>query len=312
MAGEFSGMTPQQRELSRIMSQPPSPLPLPEEMVKPPLKPLLGQQVFPTPKAPAAPRDLALELFKFYVENQVGPKVPLKPKEVKPDPKKVDTKTVKTKDMGLTKAQKTLRAEQVRRGQRLPEASSIYERQEMLQRWRDLAKSPNFPKSGEYKPIAVEMAANRARQAAAAEIIRDAIHFAFGVPGGRTPQRGNEMMSREEQRYIDRLKQRAIDAQMELDAVVAEEKLREKIAKGEQPTSRLDEFKATRDADKRTLEGRQVAERVRLARQALEKSLLDQNRTNPRTEPRTQTPLKGGALGGVIGYGGGGLTDQIK
>jgi len=244
--------------------------------------PILGGPVEPKPGLvdPATGvrtrRDPAIELFRFYAYGEEkASRIP----EPKPD-----TKKVTVTDMGLSPEEKAKRKYLKEKGFR-----NTKEKREIQKAVREgtvggMTREPGSKPPvhlAKNLPIAIEMATERARRRVEADIIRDALLKAA------TADYVDRIPSREEQKYLNLLQRRIQDAILEREAALAEE-----LAKRGMTTPTLEEVRATQEADRRTLEGRQVAERTRISREATSKSML-----NP--------PIFGKTLGalGVVGTG---------
>jgi len=216
-------------------------------------------------------RDPAIELFRFYAYGEE------KPSRI-PEPKP-NTKKVTVTDMGLS-------PEEVAKRQKLKEKGfrNTKEKREIQKAVREgtvggMTREPGSKPPvhlAKNLPIAIEMAAERARRRTDAEVIRAALEKAFGVVGSETPEfqgrytpelNRTAPISREEQKYLDYLQRRIQDVVLDREAMMKEE-----LAARGQTTPTFKEVKATQEAERRTLEGRQAAERTRLSRQKTEMS----------------------------------------
>jgi len=244
-------------------------------------------------------RDSAIELFRFYAYGEEKPPRPIPA----PPP---DTKKVTVTDLGLTTSEKFKRKAAKQAGKPVTQ-TQLKKTIKKAIRQVTIGVMTRPPGSkppvhlAKNLPIAIEMAAERARRRVEAEIIRDALQKAFGVPGAKSiPEletSSRVSISREEQKYLNYLQRRIQDA---VEAKKAAESWREFWRTGlSQSTT-----EATKGADARTLEGRQVAERTRLSREKTEKSLIDKSK--PPVMPRA--PI--GAIPPIMP--GGGLLDMTK
>lgn len=235
-------------------------------------------------------RDPAIELFRFYAYGEEKPsRIPA------PAP---DVKTVEVTEQGLTPREKAERKALKQAGRKVKETA---ERKAIKQGVREgtIGGMTRVPGSkppvhlAKNLPIAIEVAAERVRRRAEAEIIRDALLKAA------TADYVDRIPSREEQKYLDLLRRRIQDAIEAREAAMKEE-----LARRGQTTPTLDEVRAMQEAERRTLEGRQAAERTRISRQKTEQSLVD--RSKPPVTPRA--PM--GAIPPIMP--GGGLLDMTK
>jgi DNA replication initiation complex subunit (GINS family) len=121
------------------------------------------------------------------------------------------------------------------------------------------------------------------------QVIRDALERFALTEMTETPR---SFLTREEQKYLDLLAQRVRDAVMEREAAIAEIE-----ASRSNMTSAFEDYMAMQEAEARTLEGRQAAERARISRQKTEQSL--------RNLPEKFLGGKGGATLGAIDLVGG-------
>lgn len=231
-------------------------------------------------------RDPAIELFRFYAYGEEKPsRLP---------PPAPDVKTVTVSDIGLSATEKAKRKYLKEKGFR--DTKEKRETQKGVRQGtvggmtRPIGSKPPVHLAKNL-PIAIEVATERAQRRADAEIIRAALEKAFGARGSEAPEfqientvrrdyepdfRGKytpelnptEPISREEQKYLDYLQRRIQDAVLEREAV-----MKEQLAARGQTTPTLDEVRAMQEAERRTLEGRQAAERARLSRQKTEKSM---------------------------------------
>lgn len=219
-------------------------------------------------------RDPAIELFRFYAYGEE------KPSRIPPPPP--DTKTVTKRKFYMT-SDEQLEAE-ARKEAGLPVKQTALRRQKNKAirqgtvggMTRPIGSKPPVHLAKNL-PIAIEVATERAQRRTDAEIIRAALEKAFGAIGSEAPEFKGKYtpelnptapISREEQKYLDYLQRRIQDAVLEREAAVAEE-----LAARGQTTPTLEEVRAMQEAERRTLEGRQVAERTRLSRQAVEQSV---------------------------------------
>lgn len=236
-------------------------------------------------------RDPAIELFRFYAYGEEK-----QPRFPAPPP---DTKTITVTEQELTKTEKAKRKAAKEAGRTVLTSNT---RKAINQAVRQgtiggMTRAPGSkppPHLAKNLPIIMEVAAERARRAAEANIIRDALEKAA------TADYTGRILSRDEQKYLDLLRQRIQDAVMQKEAA---QSWRE-FWRGERAPT-LEEVRAMQEADKRTLEGRQVAERTRQSRQKTETSLVDKSK--PPVTPRA--PI--GAIPPIM-PGGGGLLDMTK
>ena len=233
-------------------------------------------------------RDPAIELFRFYATGEEKPTRPIPPKAP-------DTKTVTVTDMGLTPEEKAYR-------QKLKESDfkNTKEKRDTKKAVREGTVGGMTRPIGSKPPLDLNIpgiAAKRNEQIfknrLEAELIRDTIHKLFGVPDsgayGLTPELNpTRIISREEQQYLDLLARRINDARLEAEASVQENLFARGI---EIPF--LERWKAMEEADKRSLEGRQAAERTRISRKKTEKSMKNL------PEKITEVPGAKG-LGGIL------------
>lgn len=258
--------------------------------------PILGGPVEPKPGIvdPATGvrtrRDPAIELFRFYAYGEEKPsRIP----EPAPDVKTVTVSRfdVDPEDRMLMEAAKEAGLPVKRTAKR--EAINKGVREGTI---RGMTRAPGSKPPvhlAKNLPVAIEIAAERARRRTDAEIIRDALEKAFGARGA-SPQfipelSSTEVFSREEKKYLDYLQRRIQDVILDREAAMKEE-----LAARGQTTPTLDEVRAMQEAERRTLEGRQVAEQTRISRQKTAKSMLN-------------LPDFGGKTLGVLGAVGTGL-----
>jgi len=217
-------------------------------------------------------RDPAIELFRFYAYGEEKPsRLP---------PPSPDVKTVTVTDMGLSATEKAKRKYLKEKGFR--NTKEKRETQKGVRQGtvggmtRPIGSKPPVHLAKNL-PIAIEVATERAQRRTDAQVIRDALEKAFGAIGSEAPEFKDKYtpelnrtapISREEQKYLDYLQRRIQDAVLEREAAVAEE-----LAARGQTTPTLEEVRAMQEAERRTLEGRQAAERTRLSRQAVEQSV---------------------------------------
>lgn len=219
-------------------------------------------------------RDTAIELFRFFA---FGEKKPSRLPEPAPD-----TKKVSISEEGLTPKEKAERKALKQAGKKVKQTA---EKKAINQAVREgtiggMTRAPGSKPPvhlAKNLPIAIEMAIERARRKAESDIIRAALEKAFGASGSEapefqekfTPELGPETkLSREDQKYLDLLQRRIDDARLNREAA-----LMEALAERGELTPTLDEVIAMQEAERRTLEGRQVAERTRISRQKTEKSM---------------------------------------
>ena len=236
-------------------------------------------------------RDPAIELFRFYAYGEEKPsRIPGPPPDVK---------TVTVTEQGLSVTEKAKRKAAKEAGKKVLTTDTRKAINQAVREGRisGMTRAPGSKPPvhlAKNLPIIMEVAAERAKRAAEANIIRDALQKAA------TADYTGRLLSREEQKYLDLIRQRIQDAVMQREAA---QSWRE-FWRGERPPT-IEEVRAMQEADKRTLEGRQVAERTRQSRQKTEKSLVD--KTKPVTPPRPP-------MGGIppVMPGGGGLLDMTR
>lgn len=304
MAGEEKYLNKDLKEVLKQMSQTPANAPgkprpvtpgpkLPTEPVRGTVSPATGQRVV---------RDPAIELFRFYAYGTE----PAKPVE---DPLFKQRGTTDTKKVTVSSLDIDSEEKMIRKARK--EAGLPVKRTENRRRINQAVRQGTFggmtraPGSkppvhlAKNLPIALEVAAERARRRAEADVIRDALEKAFGsvsseaseFRGKYTPEinKNAATLSRDEQKYLELLQRRIQDLIMDREAAIAEE-----LARRGQTTPTLDEVRAMQEAERRTLEARQVAERTRLSRQKTEISMR-------------KPPIIGGKALGALGIAGAGL-----
>jgi hypothetical protein len=277
MAGEEKILNKDLAEVLREMSKAPGGNVAQPRPVTP--GPILGGPKPETPKlgkvdpltGVRTKRDPAIELFRFYAYGEDKPTV------IPPAPP--DTKQVTVTQQELPTEEKFKRKAAKQAGKKV---TVTEERKAINKGVREGTIGGMKRAPGSKPPIHIleaEAAAKRERQAENAKIIRDALEKAFGARGaespefqGRfTPELGiNPRLSREEQKYLDILQRRIQDIIADREAAVAEEL----AARGDM-TSAFEDYKAMQQAERRTLEGRQAAERARISRQKTETSFRD-------------------------------------
>ena len=273
--------------------------------------PILGGPVEPKPGIvdPATGvrtrRDPAIELFRFYAYGEEKPsRLP---------PPAPDVKTVTVTDMGLSPQEKAKRKSLKEKGFVDTKAKRVIRKAVQEGTIGGMTRAPGSKPPvhlAKNLPIAIEVAAERAQRRADAQIIRSALEKAFGAVGADAPEFSGKYtpeldktsrvpLSRDMQKYLDYLQRRIQDAVLEREAAMKEE-----LARRGQTTPTLDEVRAMQEAERRTLEGRQAAEKTRISRQKTEQSLVD--RSKPPVTPRA--PM--GAIPPIMP--GGGLLDMTK
>lgn len=300
MAGEEKYLNKDLKEVLKQMSQTPANAPGKPRPVIP--GPILGgpKEIKKGIVDPATGvrrvQDPAIDLFRFYAYGVEKPsRIP------EPSP---DVKTVTVSSLDIDSEEKMIRKAR-------KEAGLPVKRTENRRRINQAVRQGTFggmtrvPGSkppvhlAKNLPIALEVAAERARRRAEADVIRDALEKAFGsvsseaseFRGKYTPEinKNAATLSRDEQKYLELLQRRIQDLIMDREAAIAEE-----LARRGQTTPTLDEVRAMQEAERRTLEGRQVAERTRLSRQRTEISMR-------------KPPIIGGKALGALGIAGAGL-----
>lgn len=240
------------------------------------------------------PADIARDLFRFY-------KTGAEPVYNVPE----DTRTVTVTEQEVSEREKNRRAALKKSGAVIQETKVKKETKQAVREAVGGPKKltrPSLP--APYKPVAVEIAIARAKTRAELESIRaflehsaiEAYKSERGITEVTTPEQFRELkkrlpaiLSREEQKVLDRIATRIADALMEYDA-----RLKEKLAAEGKIVSEKSEAKAMREADKRTLPVRQDVE---------------QQRVSKMRPPTTVRPSMGGIPPIMPG---GGLLDQTK
>jgi len=300
MAGEEKYLNKDLQEVLRQMSQAPANAPAQPRPVTP--GPILGgpKEIKKGIVDPATGvrrvQDPAIDLFRFYAYGVE------KPVEIPPPPP--DTKQVTVTPGQLTPEEVAERKALKQAGRKVQQTA---ERKAISKGVREgrisgMTRAPGSKPPvhlAKNLPIALEVAAERARRRAEADVIRDALEKAFGsvsseaseFRGKYTPEinKNAATLSRDEQKYLELLQRRIQDLIMDREAAIAEE-----LARRGQTTPTLDEVRAMQEAERRTLEGRQVAERTRLSRQRTEISMR-------------KPPIIGGKALGALGIAGAGL-----
>jgi hypothetical protein len=236
-------------------------------------------------------RDPAISLFRFYAYGEEKPsRLP------SPAP---DVKTVTVTEQEMLVVEKAKRKALKEAGKKV---TTTAERKAINAGVRGgviggMSRAPGSkPPVTPDVEIARGMATVRARQAADLQIIRDALERFAKTEMSEVPR---NFLSREEQKYLDLLAQRVRDAIMEREAAT-----KEALAARGDMTSAFEDYKAMQEAERRTLEGRQAAEKTRTSRQKTEQSLIDKSK--PPVTPRA--PM--GAIPPIMP--GGGLLDLTK
>jgi len=210
-------------------------------------------------------RDTAIELFRFYAYGDV------KERELPPSPP--DTKKVTVTEKPMSQKEKIYR-------------QTLKKYDKLVQPTQELINTAKGVRAGTVggmtrpigskPPISLESNLKAAAEAARiryerrqeAEAIRDALQKAM------TADYVDRIPTRDEQKYIDLLQRRIQDANLERNAALAEAIAQKEIEAGTY-TSEYERNKAMKKAEKRTLEGRKVAERNRKSRAKTENSLRD-------------------------------------
>lgn len=177
------------------------------------------------PEGPFVKRDIARETFKaFKTGEQVVSDIPAPA----PDTKKVEVTKVKpTGKKGFKKTQEQLKVAEGVRGGTIGGMK------------RAPGSKPSLAKS---LPMAIEIAAERARRRAELETIQESLRVPMG-----------SVVSREEQKLIDRAAQAARDALLDRDAAIKEAAMLRDINTGE--VNPLAENVVRGEAQRRVIEG---------------------------------------------------------
>lgn len=221
--------------------------------------------------------DTALELFRFYAYGDVKERnLPSAP----PDTKKV---TVTEKPMS--------QKEKIYKQTLKKSGAPVQPTQERIETakgvrggtvggmTRPIGSKPSVDLNNSLLAVAKKYE-QMAKLREEAEVIRDAVEKAFGAAsaessGKYTPELNPIVpLTREEQKYLDLIQRRIQDAMAERNAALAEAIAQKEIEAGTY-TSEYERNKAMKKAEKRTLEGRQVAERTSKSRAKTEISLKD-------------------------------------
>lgn len=218
--------------------------------------------------------DTAIELFRFYAFGET------KERNIPGPPP--DTKKVTVTEIPMSPEDK--------RERKFKKEVGLSVQQTELRRKKNIAIKQGTV-GGMTRPIgskplidltlnmraAIEKTAQMASRREQAEVIRAALEKAFGAVGSEAPEyKGKytpdapkgKSISREEQKYLDLLQRRIQDANLEREAALAEA-----LAESGRSVPQFEEWKAMQEAEQRTLEGRQAAERTRISRQETERSL---------------------------------------
>lgn len=221
--------------------------------------------------------DTALELFRFYAYGNV------KERNL-PEPPP-DTKQVTVRDMGLQQKEKIYRKtlkkddKRIQPTQEYVQTKLGWEEGTVGGMTRPIGSKPSVDLNNSLLAVAKKYE-QMAKLREEAEVIRDAVEKAFGAAsaessGKYTPELNPIVpLTREEQKYLDLIQRRIQDAMAERNAALAEAIAQKEIEAGTY-TSEYERNKTMKQAEQRTLEGRQVAERTSKSRAKTEISLKD-------------------------------------
>lgn len=238
--------------------------------------------------------DTALELFRFYAYGNV------KERNL-PEPPP-DTKQVTVRDMGLQQKEKIYRKtlkkddKRIQPTQEYVQTKLGWEEGTVGGMTRPIGSKPSVDLNNSLLAVAKKYE-QMAKLREEAKIIRDAVEKAFGAASAEASEFGSKYtpelnptvpLTREEQKYLDLIQRRIQDAMAERNAALAEAIAQKEIEAGIY-TSEYERNKTMKQAEQRTLEGRQVAER------------------NSKSRAKTEISFKD-LPGKIIGRGGSGLA----
>ena len=218
--------------------------------------------------------DTAIELFRFYAFGET------KERNIPGPPP--DTKKVTVTEIPMSPEDK--RERKFKKEVGLPVQQTELRREKNIAIKQGTVGGMTRP-IGSKPPIdltlnlraAIEKTTQMASRREQAEVIRAALEKAFGAASAEASKYGSKYtpelnpvipLSREEQKYLDLLQRRIQDANLEREAALAEA-----LAESGRSIPQFEEWKAMQEAEQRTLEGRQAAERTRISRQETERSL---------------------------------------
>lgn len=223
--------------------------------------------------------DTALELFRFYAYGNV------KERNL-PEPPP-DTKQVTVRDIGLQQKEKIYRKtlkkddKRIQPTQEYVQTKLGWEEGTVGGMTRPIGSKPSVDLNNSLLAVAKKYE-QMAKLREEAEVIRDAVEKAFGAVGSEAPEFGgkytpeleptSKAISREEQKYLDLIQRRIQDAMAERNAALAEAIAQKEIEAGTY-TSEYERNKTMKQAEQRTLEGRQVGEKTRQSRAKTETSM---------------------------------------
>lgn len=177
------------------------------------------------PEGPFVKRDIARETFRSFKTGEVRPSNIPAPK---PDTKAIEVK--KTKPEGKKGFKKTQEQTDIAKGVRGGTIGGMT---------RAPGSKPSLAKS---LPMAIEIAQERARRRVELDQIQDLLRQATG-----------SVVSREEQKLIDRAAQAAVDIAADADAAIKEAAMLRDIGTGE--VNPLAQSVTQSEADRRSIEG---------------------------------------------------------
>jgi len=219
--------------------------------------------------------DTAIELFRFYAFGKVK-------KRNLPEPPP-DTKKVEVTEIPMSPEEK--------RERKFRKEAGVSVQQTELRRKKNIAIKQGTV-GGMTRPIgskppidltvnmraAIERTAQLVKLREEAQVIRAALEKAFGAVGSEAPEfegkytpeleRTTKAISREEEKYLNLLQRRIQDAKLSREAALAEAEM-----EAGRSIPQFEDWKAMQEAEQRTLEGRQAAERTRISRKKTESSL---------------------------------------
>jgi len=280
MAGEEKYLNKNLKEvLSELSKAPGGNVPAPRPRVPGPILGGPKEEYKPGIVDPAtgvrSKSDTAIELFRFYAFGKV------KERNL-PEPPP-DTKKVEVTEIPMSPEEK--------RERKFRKEAGVSVQQTELRKEKNIAIRQGTV-GGMTRPIgskppidltvnmraAIERTAQLVKLREEAEVIRAALEKAFGAVGSEAPEFGgkytpeleptSKAISREEEKYLNLLQRRIQDAKLSREAALAEAEM-----EAGRSIPQFEDWKAMQEAEQRTLEGRQAAERTRISRKKTESSL---------------------------------------
>lgn len=279
MAGEEKYLNKNLKEvLSELSKAPGGNVPAPRPRVPGPILGGPKEEYKPGIVDPAtgvrSKSDTAIELFRFYAFGKV------KERNL-PEPPP-DTKKVEVTEIPMSPEEK--------RERKFRKEAGVSVQQTELRKEKNIAIRQGTV-GGMTRPIgskppidltvnmraAIERTAQLAKLREEAQVIRAALEKAFGAVGSEAPEFGGKytpekptgrIISREEEKYLNLLQRRIQDAKLSREAALADAEM-----EAGRSIPQFEEWKAMQEAEQRTLEGRQAAERTRISRKKTESSL---------------------------------------